>query len=238
MKQQRIIPKRIGFSNAILVVSGKNSILVDTGIRRGLQPFRILFRQAGLSPGDLKLIVLTHTHYDHTGNLHALKKWTGAPVVVHEKEFENLRNGFIPIPQGMGRYTGLASRLGKTFFPRFASPAAFRADLKAGDQFDLKPYGIDGTIIYTPGHTPGSQSVLIGKTLISGDTFIHMNNGIIFPHFVEDPHTLLQTWKRLFEMGIEEIYPGHGPRFRLLMAQKAYERWKQKIHKKKAVPSF
>ena len=51
-----------------------------------------------------------------------------------------------------------------------------------------------------------SNSIL----LISGDTFIHMPNGIIFPHFANDPKTLLKTWQMLFDWGIEEIYPGHG----------------------------
>ncbi|MBK6284699.1 MAG: hypothetical protein IPF54_20535 [Draconibacterium sp.] len=63
-------------------------------------------------------------------------------------------------------------------------------------------------MISTPGHTNGSQSVLLNKTLISGDTFVNMRNGDIFPPFANEPKILLETWQNIFELGIENIYPG------------------------------
>ena len=211
----KICAIRVGYSNSILLVNGKNSILIDTGVKGHLKRLEILFRQHNLQPSHIKLIILTHTHYDHTGNLKALVKLTGAKVLVHKNEFENLKNGFIPIPVGQGRYSSLISKIGRAVVPRFASPKPFLADIINEDEFDLKAFGIDGKIISTPGHTSGSQSVLLGKTLISGDTFINLKNGKIFPPFCNEPKTLLETWQKLFDMGIEEIYPGHGPKFKV-----------------------
>ena len=228
-KTLKIILSRVGFSNSVLLVNGSNSIIIDTGVRGNLHHFKTQFKQFRLNPTDIKLIILTHTHYDHTGNLKHLAELTGAKVLVHKNEFENLLNGFIPIPKGQGKYTRFISNAGRIVYPKYASPKPFVADLINDDEFDLDDFGIDGKIISTPGHTAGSLSVIIGKKLISGDTFIHMPNGIIFPHFCDDPKTLLETWQKLFNLGIEEIYPGHGKQFKVEKAVEEFERWKRKI---------
>jgi len=229
MKNIRIIQKRIGYSNAILIVNGENSVLVDTGVKGNMKQIRILFKQAQLNPSDLKLIILTHTHYDHTGNLTALKKWTGAKVMVHKNEFENLKNGFTTIPGGTRKYPNIISRLGKLIFPRFASPPQFNAELINENEFDLSEFGLDAKVIHTPGHTKGSQSVKFGKTAITGDAFVNMRNGWIFPPFADEPELLLQTWQKLFDLGIKEIYPGHGPKFNVEKAMPQFYEWKEKL---------
>jgi len=229
MKTPGILQARIGFSNVSLIVNGKNSILVDTGYRCKLKKFRILFRQAWISAEDIRLIILTHTHYDHTGNLEKLAKLTGAKVLVHKNEFENLKTGFTPIPTGQGRYSGFISRLGKKIYPRYASPKAFTADLVNENEFNLNDFEIEGKVISTPGHTNGSQSVLLGDQLIAGDTFLNLNNGKVFPPFVNEPKVLLHTWQQLFQMNIKTVYPGHGKRFRIEEAQADFERWKKKL---------
>jgi len=219
----------MGYANTALIVNGENSILVDTGVKGNMKQFRILFREAGLQPDDIKLIILTHTHYDHTGNLHRLVDYTGAKVLVHKNEFENLKKGFTPIPIGRGRYSGFISKLGRKFMPGYASPRAFSAHLVNEDVFDLKQWGIDGKIIFTPGHTNGSQSVLIGEKLISGDTFLNIN-GRIFPPFVNEPKILLKTWEELFKTNIKTVYPGHGKYFSIEKAVPDYERWRKKLN--------
>lgn len=229
MEKIRIIQKRIGHSNATLIANGKSSILVDTGVKGNFNQIRILFKQARLKPSDLKLIILTHTHSDHTGNLNVLKKWTGAKVLVHKNEFENLKNGFTPIPAGTGSYSGFVSRIGQSIVPKFASPRPFTADIVNEYKFDLNEFEFGATIIYTPGHTMGSQSVIWGKTIIAGDTFVNIRNEIIFPPFANEPKVLLQTWQKIFDRGVEEIYPGHGPKFRKEKALPQFNRWKEKL---------
>jgi hydroxyacylglutathione hydrolase len=225
----KIISTRIGYSNSVLLVNGSNSIIIDTGVRGYFHQFKVLLKQFNLKPTDIKLIILTHTHFDHTGNLKPLVALTGAKVLAHKTEFENLKQGFIPIPLGQGKYTRFVSKLGRIVFPKYASPKPFTADLINENEFDLIAFGIEGKIISTPGHTEGSQSVIIGKKLISGDTFINLPNGIIFPHFANEPKTLLETWQMLFDMGIEEIYPGHGKPFKVEKAVEEFERWRKKI---------
>jgi glyoxylase-like metal-dependent hydrolase (beta-lactamase superfamily II) len=229
MPNYKILLKRIGYSNTVLIVNGKNSILVDTGVKGKMKKFRILFREAGLEPGDIKLIVLTHTHNDHTGNLIELVKYTGAKVLVHKNEFENLKNGFTPIPVGQGKYSSVISELGRKVLPKYASPKPFTADIINENEFDLTTFGINGKVISTPGHSNGSQCILIGNELIAGDTFLNIKNGRIFPPFANEPKMLLKTWEELFKLKIEKVYPGHGKPFNIEKAYTDFERWKKKF---------
>jgi glyoxylase-like metal-dependent hydrolase (beta-lactamase superfamily II) len=117
-------------------------------------------------------------------------------------------------------------------FPRFTSPPPFEAEIITEEDLDLSDnYGVEGKIIATPGHTGGSQSVIIGNTLIAGDTFLNIQSGLVFPHFVEDPAQLLKTWQKLFDLGIKEVYPGHGAKFRIERAYDDFEKWKKILGK-------
>jgi glyoxylase-like metal-dependent hydrolase (beta-lactamase superfamily II) len=40
---------------------------------------------------------------------------------------------------------------------------------------------------------------------------------------------LLETWQKLFDLGIEEIYPGHSPKFNVEKAIKEFEKWKNRF---------
>jgi glyoxylase-like metal-dependent hydrolase (beta-lactamase superfamily II) len=232
MEKVEIVQKRIGYSNATLIVNGENSVLVDTGVKGHFKQFQILLNKFGLQPSDLKLIVLTHTHYDHTGNLTDLVKLTGAKVLVHKNEYENLKNGFMPIPTGQRFFTRLVSAIGRMLVPKFASPKPFKADIINENEFDLKQYGLNARVIATPGHSSGSQSVLIDRKLISGDAFLNLPYGTIFPHFADEPALLLKTWQRLYDLGIREIYPGHGTKMKVEKTLPAFEKWKKKLNVK------
>ena len=225
----KIVPVRIGYANSILLLNGSNSILIDTGVKGHLQQFKTLFKKYNLKPTDIKFIILTHTHNDHTGNLNELAKFTGAKVLVHKNEFENLKTGFTPIPNGISFTTRTISKFGKIVYSKYASPEPFVADIINEDEFDLNEFDIVGKVISTPGHTSGSQSVLLGNKLISGDTFINMKNGIIFPHFADDPKTLLETWQHLFDLGVKEIYPGHGNKMNVEKIFPEFEKWRKTL---------
>ncbi len=229
MRNVKIVYKRFGYSNPVLIVNGENSVLVDTGVKGNLKQIKIWYKQYNLKPEDIKLIILTHTHSDHTGNLHGLKELTGAKVLVHKNEFENLKRGFTPIPKGIGFYPKFVTTIARKLFSNFVSTKPMVADLVNEDEFDLKNYGIDGKVISTPGHSAGSQSVLIGDVLIAGDTFVNMPSGRIFPPFAEEPTVLFRTWEKILNLNVQKIYPAHGKPFSYERIPDEMEKWKTKL---------
>ena len=71
----------------------------------------------------------------------------------------------------------------------------------------LAEYGFDAKILYTPGHSIGSRSVITGDgALFCGDMLSHAWGRII-------KSTDEAGLARLKELGVETIYPGHGSPF-------------------------
>jgi glyoxylase-like metal-dependent hydrolase (beta-lactamase superfamily II) len=148
-----VIPLKLSMSNAFLL-RGEKDILVDTGSPADFPALIRLLNKNSVEVGDLALIVLTHVHFDHAGTVAALVKQAKCPVAVHRLEKENLETGrnapIIPVHP-----------LGKMLMPfmgaRF-SPTS--ADILIDDALDLSPYGVAAQVIFTPGHTPGSVSLL------------------------------------------------------------------------------
>jgi glyoxylase-like metal-dependent hydrolase (beta-lactamase superfamily II) len=151
----KIIHLKLAMSNAFLL-RGEKDILIDTG---SPADFPALIRQLnkhGAEVGNLALVVLTHVHFDHAGAVAALVKQTKCPVAVHRLEKENLELGqnapIIPV-HPLGKM--LMPFMGAGFAPAFA-------DVLMDDALDLSPYGLAAQVIFTPGHTPGSVSILTG----------------------------------------------------------------------------
>lgn len=224
MDNLRIIQLKVGMTRPTIVTNGESAILVDAGPPGHLDDFVRQFRFFGIEPTAIKLIILTHVHYDHTGNLEGLKGLTGANVIVNKREAGWLSTGLMPIPRGTRWWTKIIVNLGDILMPGFASPPPFEADIMVDDRMELAPWGFPATIIHTPGHTEGSQSVILGDTIISGDTFFNFRYFSVFPPFANSQVELLHTWERLFEMDIKTIYPGHGPRFDVSVAKETYRR--------------
>jgi hydroxyacylglutathione hydrolase len=224
MGEMRIIQLQLGFTRPVLVANGDHSVLIDTGPPGKVDDLVKQVRFYGTEPGQIKLIILTHVHYDHTGNLEEIKKLTGAKVVVNEREAGWLHSGLMPIPRGTGLFSRIIVGLGDILMPGYASPRPFDADIQVDERLELNPWGVDGEVILTPGHTEGSQSVKIGTNLICGDTFFNFKWHSVYPPFANDPVLLLKTWERVLDMGIKTIYPGHGPRFDISKVRETYHK--------------
>ncbi|MFC1863919.1 MBL fold metallo-hydrolase [Thermodesulfobacteriota bacterium] len=223
-KNDQIIRVKTGSSNCYLVVNGLQTILIDAGLKNNEQKILDALHSIGLSPKDVKLIILTHTHYDHCGSLKALKNITNAKIVVHVAEAECLEQGYCEIPRGTMWFSKLLSQVGRALGKRIGKYPSTTPDILIKDKFDLHDYGIDGYIIPTPGHTKGSMSIIIGdRYAIVGDTLFNIFRNSVFPPFADDQETLLRSWKTLIDIGCEYYYPGHGDLFRKDRFKRIYE---------------
>ena len=87
-----------------------------------------------------------------------------------------------------------------------------------GDNYELlSGLGIDGIILYTPGHCKDSISVIL-KDGISFVGDVAMNflklSGIKYrPLYVENIQNVFESWQKIIEHGAKTIYPAHGSQF-------------------------
>ncbi len=147
---------------------------------------------------QLKYILLTHAHFDHILAVGAIKRATGALVVV-SREDEYLFDANTAL-SAFGAY-------GHQLMRRFDFPGA---DIWAEEGTEVTFGGMTAKYFTTPGHTPGSCVILLDdKVLFTGDTLFRQSCGRIdLPG--GDWSAMLQSLKKLYEMpGDYQVLPGH-----------------------------
>ncbi|MBD3414778.1 MAG: MBL fold metallo-hydrolase [Candidatus Aminicenantes bacterium] len=205
-----------GISSSYLI-RDHGSVLIDAGVPGRIQKFEKRLKDLQIDPEDINAIIITHCHWDHVGCLKGLKELTGAKVMVHQNEKDLLEKGTLKIPPPVTRWGKtmhfLLKGMGRTM-----STEPNKVDVIIGDEgLSLEEYGIPGDIIFTPGHSLGSISIVLD----SGDAFVGdsaMNKFPLtikpnLPIFAEDEAALKESWKKLIRKGAKIVYPGHGGPF-------------------------
>lgn len=195
------------------LMCGQRVVVVDTGIPGSGGRVLRLLRKIGRQPNDVSLILLTHGHLDHFGAALELREATGAPVAIHPLDGHALRAGRNPplVPRG------LAGRMMRPFF-QHQQIAPLEPDILIEAGNSLRPFGIDAEVIHTPGHTPGSISVLHASgDLIAGDLLIggYLGGHVLrsrprLPYFLDDLAQLRASVMRMCELQITRVHVGHG----------------------------
>jgi hydroxyacylglutathione hydrolase len=210
----KIIPIKLRISYAYLVI-GQRPLLVDSGSPGELPKIERRLRAAGVDPRELALVIHTHAHYDHCGSTLALQEAYGVPAAIHAEDlpkFQAGENGPLTSP---GTRMNWATRLAAAISQRYAAP---RPDLVLQGDMDLAPYGVEGCVIHTPGHTPGSLTVLIagagaiaGDLLMGGSLFGMLNpSRPAFHSIILDRGQVLASIRRVAAADVPRVYLGHG----------------------------
>ena len=165
-------PARRTAVNAFLVHSAGRLALIETGSGNYLLPTagKVLanISAAGVDPGDIEAVLLTHMHPDHSAGLTDMstgkRNYPNAELVMHEREAEHW---FDDAKMAMG-----TDREKKLFFQAGREQVApYRDHWRLFTKGDVFP-GI--TAIPRPGHTPGHTTFMISsghdQLLIWGDT--------------------------------------------------------------------
>jgi hydroxyacylglutathione hydrolase len=144
----------------------------------------------------VKQILITHAHIDHIAGAHRLKELTGAPILYNQLDLPLVR--MMDIQAG---WLGIPT-------PKVSAPDE---DLKDGQLISIS--GLTGTVIHTPGHTPGSSCLYVPDQilLIAGDTLFAGSVGRTdLPG--GDTHQILKSiHDRLLTLPDDvKVIPGHG----------------------------
>ena len=171
------------FSSNAYLLKAKKITLIDVG----MEPENLLKKlKKEIALEELALIILTHSHPDHTLALPPILKATKARVALHEQELKS----------------GIKSMMG------FPVPE-IKPDilLKGGEKLDLGNFSLE--VIHTPGHTPGSICLYQDGILFSGDT-VFAGGNIGRTDLGGNSKDLLSSVKKLSRLPVEIVYPGHG----------------------------
>ncbi|MCK4760777.1 MAG: MBL fold metallo-hydrolase [Candidatus Aminicenantes bacterium] len=142
---------------------------------------------------NLKYIVNTHVHSDHTCGNAKIKELSGAQIVMHELDSQllatygrdiSLQMGFIPSP-----------------------PVDIK--VKDGDHVDIGKLSLE--VIHTPGHSPGGICLLCEGNLFTGDTLFVGGIGRTDLPGASHDQFMKSLRERLLKLPDDTIvWPGHN----------------------------
>lgn len=208
-----------------VVRSAERTILVDTGFsaeaaerrqRKYLcSPIDAIAR-LGISPGDVKDVIITHLHYDHAGNVHKLPH---ARLHLQEREmqyatgkymkFDLLRHAY-DVDDVVNIVRGVYDK---------------RVEFYEGDA----PFAPGIELIYIGGHTAGLQSVRVhtkrGWVVLASDAthyYANLHKESPFP-IVHNVGDMLEGYRKLMRRADspDHMVPGHDP-----LVRTRYPAWK------------
>jgi len=195
------------------VLHGPSTVVVDASVPLHGRPSEFIgedfsraphqfpanaLRDAGVNPTDVEFVLLSHLHWDHAGNCDLFPE---ARVLVQQSE---LRYAIAP-----GRFfrKSFLSPLGGWGRPPFLVPG-----LDVVDGSTQIAAGL--SVVPVPGHTPGSQAVVVdttlGRFLIAGDALCTYENieADLPPGFHTDVDASMSSMDLMRSMA-DHVLPSH-----------------------------
>jgi len=205
-----------------LIETGTGFILIDTGGSNKRAGLEKELESAGCEFGNLKLIILTHGDFDHTGNAAYLRKKFGAKIAMHYDD------------SGMVEYGNMFwnRKKGNIFFGviacllfGFGKPERFKPDLYIDDGYDLSNnYGLGAKVLHIPGHSQGSIGIRAdGGALFCGDLLENKDKPVL-NSIMDNLAAANISVEKLKKLKINTVYPGHGEPFPMRLFIKNYRK--------------
>ena len=135
----------VGANNiaSILVATPEGHILLDTGTQKMAAVVFPNIVSLGFKPADIKVMLISHAHYDHMETVETIRRLTGATVAAMEAEVPSLEGGHDLGPNETWGH----------------EPIQVGRVLQSGEDINLG--GSTVKAIWTPGHTPGATAYFI-----------------------------------------------------------------------------
>lgn len=149
-----------------------------------------------LNGKNVKYVLLTHGHFDHTCGAKMIKENTGAKVVIHKEDDEMLHD----ISKNEFEENCIGSKFPEVY-----------ADINSEDGTELMLGNTKITVMHTPGHTKGGVCYLFNedRVMFSGDTLFRLTAGRA-DLYGGNGREELRSLVRIRELeGDYKVYPGH-----------------------------
>jgi glyoxylase-like metal-dependent hydrolase (beta-lactamase superfamily II) len=197
--------------NVFLVHDGTDAALIDAGFSDD-ESYNKRMEYLAAHPGlNVKYIILTHHHYDHSSGAHRLREATGARIVVHTDEEALLlspdsETGDMEIPEEHKEAREQAKKWR-------AEAAKAVPDLRVSDGQVLQVGNLHLRCVHTPGHTAGHLCIFLEeeKALFAGDNVLGVGTAAISPPPHGDMGQYVASLRKMQSLNAELLCPGHGP---------------------------
>lgn len=179
------------YDSSIYLVNGR--VLIDTGINSDLVIKQL---EKYIKITDLKLIILTHCHYDHTAAAAEIAQKSGAEVGIHKADLEGVNDEYFSVSVLFGERP-------PTVKPTIVYEEGDKIGVGNGEHLE---------VIHTPGHSRGSMCLYepVSKSLFSGDT-VFPGGGFGRMDFEgSEPDKMLGSIEKLTKLDVKTLYSGHG----------------------------
>ena len=203
------LPYKLGSVNCYLVQVTDGYILIDTGHSSTRAKLEKELENAGCLPGSLKLILLTHGDFDHTGGAAYLSKKFRARIAMHLDDAGMVERGDIFYNR---KRRNIMIKIIVPLFFGFGKSQRFRANLFVDEGDDLITSGWKAKVIHLPGHSKGSIGIITADNdLFCGDLLTGDKPAL--NSIIDDSLAADASIEKLRNLRIRTIYPGHGNLF-------------------------
>ncbi len=195
---------KCGNGNCYVVSENENAVLIDTCKSDSFGKILHICK-----PYNIRLILLTHGHFDHAQNASALSRELNAPVAMHHADVDLLADNNSQSLTSKGFLGKIVLNASLKSFTVEKIPA-FTPTVLLDEGDTLEEYGIPARILHLPGHTDGSIAVDFAEGhLFVGDALMNMfypTTSMIF----HDKAAMQKSAERISSLGKRMIYFGHG----------------------------
>lgn len=168
----------------------KKTAIIDPG-----GDYKVLKQMIEKKDLDIEYVVLTHAHADHIGAVGDLKNDYNVKVLVHDEDYDMLRNKRINHSDVMGNKV-----------------IELKADRKLYDGDEIIIGNTKLNVIHTPGHSKGSICLKADKVLFTGDTLFAGSIGRTDLEGGSYTEIIKSIKNKLTVLPHDTtVYPGHGP---------------------------
>ena len=197
-----IYMKRFYYFNLYIIKGKKGDILIDTGficmkkrVKKWLDQFNI------------KLIIITHVHVDHTWNINYIQNLYKCKVAIGIKDKNNIDNSKIKSIAKNNKFfvwTKLMNWGMKKFIPN-----EYKIDYYLKNNEIIEKYGLKLKIISLKGHTTGSIGIKYKDYLFVGDALVNRGKKVSIAFQNQHPTDAVKSIKKILKEKPKIVFVGH-----------------------------